>query len=194
MDGVRIFNVAISLEVDVKDFSRYVDNLMFCLSKGLSCPIGSIVVGSQEFIDRVRKTRKILGGGMRLAGVIAAPGIIALEKMIERWKEDHRNVKLLAEKLNRMDEISVNLETVQTNIVHLNVNGLRVTSKKFVLKLKEKSVLSLTRGRSMVRMVAHRGIEKERIEKTISMCERVVNDMIYIKRERIRVLKGLYVE
>ena len=130
---------------------------------------------------------------MRQAGVIAAPEIIALEKMIERLKEDHKNAKLLAEKLNRMDEISFNLENVQTNKVHLNVNGLRVTSKKFVLKLKENSVLALTRGRSMARMVTHRGIEKEHIEKTISMCERAVNDK-YIKRERIRVLKGLYVE
>lgn len=94
--------------------------------------------------------------------------------MIERLKEDHRNAKLLVERLNRIDGISVNLETGQINIVHLNISGLKVTSKKFVLKLKEHNVLALTRNRSMVRMVTHRGIEKEHIEKTISMCERVV--------------------
>ena len=146
MDGARIFNAAISLEVDVKDFSRYVDNLMFCLSKGLSCPIGSIVVGSQEFIDRVRKTRKILGGGMCQAGVIAAPGIIALEKMIERWKEDHRNVKLLAEKLNRMDEISVNLETVQTNIAQFKCKRSEGYIQKVRFKVKGKKCTLINQG------------------------------------------------
>jgi len=177
MDGARIFNAAVAMKIDVKEFTRYVDNLMFCLSKGLSCPIGSIVVGSQEFIERARKIRKILGGGMRQAGIIAAPGIIALEKMIDRLEEDHRNARLLAERLAKVNGISLDLKTVQTNIVHFHVSGLGVTSDLFVSKLKEKSVLALTRDKNTIRMVTHRGIEKEHIEKTLNTIEKVVNEM-----------------
>jgi threonine aldolase len=88
MDGARVFNSAVALRVDVKEFTRHVDNLMFCLSKGLSCPVGSVVVGTKEFIEKARKVRKVLGGGMRQAGILAAPGIIALEKMIPRTDND----------------------------------------------------------------------------------------------------------
>jgi threonine aldolase len=177
MDGARIFNAAVAIGVDVKEFTKYVDNLMFCLSKGLCCPIGSVVVGTQEFIDRARKIRKLLGGGMRQAGVIAAPGIIALKKMINRLEEDHRNARLLAERLVRIDGISVDLETVQTNIVNVDVGGLRITSIQFVLKLEKKGVLTLPRDRSKVRMVTHRGIEKEHIERTLTISENVVNEI-----------------
>ena len=176
MDGARIFNAAVALKTDVKQFTRHVDNLMFCLSKGLSCPVGSLVVGSQEFIDRARKTRKILGGGMRQAGIIAAPGTIALEKMIDRLEEDHRNARLLAEGLVKMDGISVDLRTVQTNIVHLDVSGLRITSEEFVSRLKAHGVLALTRDKTKVRMVTHRGIEKEHIEKTLNIAEDISGD------------------
>lgn len=177
MDGARIFNAAVAMGVDVKKFTKYVDNLMFCLSKGLCCPIGSIVVGCQEFIDRARKTRKILGGGMRQAGVIAAPGIIALEEMIERLEEDHRNARLLAEGLAKIDGISVNLETVQTNMVHFDVRGLDVTADQFVLRLKENGVLALTRDTSRLRMVTHRGIDKVQIEKALTISERVAKEI-----------------
>lgn len=173
MDGARIFNAAVAMKVDVKEFTRHVDNLMFCLSKGLSCPIGSIVVGSQEFIERARKTRKILGGGMRQAGVIAAPGIIALEKMINRLEDDHRNARLLAEGLAKIKGISINLETVQTNIVHFDVSGLGVTSDQFISELRGYNILALTRDKNRVRMVTHRGIEKEHIEKTLNAVESV---------------------
>ena len=95
------------------------DNLMFCLSKGLSCPVGSVVVGSSEFIEKARKVRKVLGGGMRQAGIIAAPGIVALEKMIDRLEEDHRNAKRLAEGLSKVDGVRVDLDRVDTNMVRL---------------------------------------------------------------------------
>ncbi|MFQ6095382.1 MAG: threonine aldolase family protein [Candidatus Bathyarchaeia archaeon] len=177
MDGARIFNAAVAMKIDVKEFTKHVDNLMFCLSKGLSCPIGSVVVGSQEFIDRARKTRKILGGGMRQAGIIAAPGIIALEKMINRLEEDHRNAKLLAEGLAKTDGISVDLRTVQTNIVHLDVDGLGMTSEEFISRLKAHGILALTRDKTKVRMVTHRGIEREHIEKTLNIIEDIVRDI-----------------
>jgi len=177
MDGARIFNAAVAMRVDVKDFTKYVDNMMFCLSKGLSCPIGSIIVGDQYFVERARKIRKILGGGMRQAGIIAAPGIIALEKMIDRLEEDHRNARLLAEGLTRLNGILVNLNIVQTNIVHVDVSGLGATSNQFASKLREHGLLALTRDGNVVRMVTHRGIEKEHIDKAINVIEGVVNEI-----------------
>ncbi len=177
MDGARIFNAAIALNVDVKELTRHVDSVMFCLSKGLSCPIGSVVAGNQEFIERARKWRKMLGGGMRQAGIIAAPGIIALEKMINRLKDDHRNARILAEKLAKTDGISINLETVQTNIVVFDVRNLEVTATQFTQKLREHGVKSLPRSETAIRMVTHRGIEKEDIEYAIESIDKVVNSL-----------------
>jgi threonine aldolase len=199
MDGARIFNAAIALKVDVKNFTKHVDNLMFCLSKGLSCPIGSIIVGTDEFIEKARKNRKILGGGMRQAGVIAAPGIVALEKMIDRLEEDHKNAKALAKGLTQIDGITIDLNKVQTNIIHFGVseslgtcdqfvsklteNGvlafteLRGTSNHLVSKLTEKEGLTLPRDTKRIRMVTHRGIEKEDIDKTLNIIESIVKEL-----------------
>lgn len=177
MDGARIFNAAVAMETDVKEFTKHVDNLMFCLSKGLSCPVGSIVAGDQEFIDRARKIRKILGGGMRKAGIVAAPGIIALQTMIDRLKEDHKHARLLAEKLAGINGISVNLRNVQTNIIFADVSGLGITTSQFVSKLEEKGLLVLAMDRHNVRIVTHRGIEKEHIEKALNVIESVISQI-----------------
>jgi len=179
MDGARIFNAAVALKVDVKEFTKHVDNLMFCLSKGLSCPVGSVVVGTREFIDKARKFRKVLGGGMRQAGVIAAPGIIALEKMIDRLEEDHRNAKRLAEGLAKIEGISVNLECVQTNMVLFDIIGLGVADELFISKLKENGVLALTNAKNKVRMVTHRGIEREHIERAIIAVGNVADEVCF---------------
>jgi threonine aldolase len=180
MDGARIFNAAVALKVDVTEFTRHVDNLMFCLSKGLSCPVGSVVVGSREFIDKARKMRKVLGGGMRQAGIIAAPGIIALEKMIDRLEEDHRNARRLAEGIAKIEGIAVNMERVQTNMVLYDISGLGVADELFLSKLKEKGVLALTSAKNKVRMVTHRGIEKEHIGKAIAAVENVANELAQV--------------
>jgi threonine aldolase len=177
MDGARVFNAAVALKVDVKEFTRHVDNLMFCLSKGLSCPVGSVVVGSREFIDRARKVRKVLGGGMRQAGIIAAPGIIALEKMIDRLEEDHRNARRLAVGIAKIEGISVNLDVVQTNMVLFDVSGLGVADELFLSELKENGVLALMNAKNKVRMVTHRGIEEEHVEKAITAIENVANEL-----------------
>jgi len=173
MDGARIFNAAVALKTDVKNLTKYVDNMMFCLSKGLSCPIGSIVVGDRKFVERARKIRKMLGGGMRQAGVIAAPGIIALEKMVARLEEDHRNARLLAEGLAKIHGICIDMGLVQTNIVKFDVSGLGISSDTFVSMLSERGVLSLPFSKKDIRMVTHRGIEKEHIEKALAMVEDV---------------------
>jgi len=152
-----------------------VDSLMFCLSKGLSAPIGSLVVGDREFVDRARRYRKMLGGGMRQAGVIAAPGIIAIEKMVDRLKDDHANAKLLATGLSKIQGVSLDLSHVQTNIVLYDVSGLGVTAKEWVAKMSEHGVKAGAVEGGGVRMVTHRGIEKDDIEYTLDVAEKVAN-------------------
>jgi threonine aldolase len=150
---------------------------MFCLSKGLSAPVGSLVVGDAEFIDKARRYRKMLGGGMRQAGIIAAPGIIALEKMVDRLEEDHRNAKLLAEGLSKIDGIKIDLRTVQTNIVVFSVEDLGLTSSRFVEMLSERGVKSVEFGGTLVRMVTHRGISSRDIEYALSVVKGLVEDL-----------------
>jgi threonine aldolase len=173
MDGARIFNAAVALNLNVKDFTKHVDNLMFCLSKGLSCPVGSLVVGSRDFIDRARKTRKILGGGMRQAGIIAAPGIVALQSMIERLREDHENARLLAEKLSRINGIIIDMRNVQTNMVTFDLDP-SIDCSSLILKLKETGILVLATSKNRIRIVTHRGIEREHIEKTAASIEAIL--------------------
>jgi threonine aldolase len=177
MDGARIFNAAVALKMDIKEFTRHVDSMMFCLSKGLSCPIGSVVVGTEEFIAKARKVRKIVGGGMRQAGIIAAPGIIALEKMTDRLEDDHRNARLLAEGLAKIDRVNIDLRAVQTNIVMFDVDGIGVEGALFIQKLKEHGVLALNLGKTRIRMVTHRGIEKEHIEEALAAAEVITKEL-----------------
>ena len=177
LDGARIFNASVALKVDVKEYTEHVDNLMFCLSKGLCCPVGSLLVGTGEFIKRCRKLRKVLGGGMRQAGIIAAPGIVALESMIERLRDDHTNARRLAEGMAKIEGIHVDLSRVQTNIVCFNIDGLGVTADFFISKLKEESILALPLTETKVRMVTHREIEKEQVEKAIAAIESISNQL-----------------
>jgi len=174
MDGARIFNAAIALRIDVKEFTKHVDNLMFCLSKGLSCPVGSIIVGNRDFINKARKNRKILGGGMRQAGIIAAPGIIALEKMIDRLKVDHDNAKFLAEKLVKIRGVNIDSKNVQTNMVTFDLDP-SIDCNAFLQRLKENGILALAQARNRVRIVTHRGIEREHVEITAASIDRILN-------------------
>ncbi|MBS7640544.1 MAG: low-specificity L-threonine aldolase [Candidatus Bathyarchaeia archaeon] len=177
MDGARIFNAAVALKVDVREFTRHVDNLMFSLSKGLCCPVGSVIVGDSDFIERARKIRKMLGGGMRKAGIIAAPGIIALEKMIDRLEEDHVNAKVLAKGVAGIEGLHVDLGRVQTNIVLVDVSGLGVNSNIFIAKLKERGLLVSYHSRNIVRMVTHYGITREDIERALTIIEDAVREI-----------------
>jgi threonine aldolase len=177
MDGARIFNAAIALKTDVKELARDVDNLMFCLSKGLCCPVGSLLVGTAEFIEKARKVRKVLGGGMRQAGIIAAPGIIALESMVDRLSEDHRNARLLAEGIHKNEKLEIDLSRVQTNIVCFDISGLGITIDLFISKLRKKGILALAMNKDNVRMVTHNGIEREHVEKTIEAINDVTSEV-----------------
>ena len=167
LDGARIFNAAVALNTRVSNFKC--DAMMFCLSKGLSAPIGSMICGDHEFIERAKKFRKILGGGMRQAGIMAACGIVALEKMIDRLADDHANAKILAEELNAIGGIGVNVDNVQTNMIYFDVGGLGFNSDNFLAEMKKSGVLFSKREGSIVRAVTHRGIKREDVMTAVEM-------------------------
>jgi threonine aldolase len=166
LDGARVFNAALALGVSVAELTRGFDTVMFCLSKGLCAPVGSMLVGSREVIDRARVYRKALGGGMRQAGVLAAAGLIALEEMPARLGEDHANAKLLARCMAGMSGISIDAELVQTNIVILDLlPDLGLNADELVSRLKARGLLSSTVGPRAVRFVTHRDVSREDCER-----------------------------
>ena len=175
LDGARIFNAAIALDIEPALLTKNVDSVMFCLSKGLSAPVGSILAGSKEFIQRARKNRKMLGGGMRQAGILAAAGIIAIENMVERLEEDHKNARILGEGLADIGGINVDLETIQTNMVNIDLNKSGMDTYKFLPKLAEHNILGSPRPPNKVRLVTHYGISEEDIYATIKAIKEIVN-------------------
>jgi len=177
LDGARLFNVAVALNIEPALLVKNVDSVMFCLSKGLSAPVGSILSGSKEFIQKARKYRKMLGGGMRQAGILAAAGIISLEKMVKRLEEDHKNARILAEGLNEIEGIKVDLETVQTNMVYFDVEKLvkelNINTDQFLEKLVDEygirgGVETPIQDPTEIRFVTHYGISEEDIYTTIN--------------------------
>lgn len=174
MDGARIFNAAIALGVDVKEITRYADSLQFCLSKGLSAPVGSIVAGTKEHVRRVRRIRKMLGGGMRQVGILAAPAIIALESMIDRLKVDHFNAKKLAEGLEKIPGLKLDAKDIQTNIVIFEVIDSRFTWKLFLDECEKQGLVFSEMGYGRIRAVTHRHITEDDINKTIELIRRLM--------------------
>lgn len=169
LDGSRIFNAAHFLQVDVSEITSKVDSLMFCLSKGLSAPVGSMLCGTNEFIEKSRKIRKLVGGGMRQAGVIAAPAIVALNTMIERLKDDNKNAKDLAKGLSSIPGIKIDLDKVHTNILIFDISDLKVTSKEFRDKLYNNYKIRLSiHSPNTLRMVTHRHIDEKDVDYVIS--------------------------
>jgi threonine aldolase len=159
LDGARIFNAATALGVNVKTLTRGFDTVMFCLSKGLGAPVGSMLVGSAELMLRARIYRKALGGGMRQAGVLAAAGLIALETMPARLHEDHANARLLAEALSHMEGVSIDLDAVETNIVIFRVSeGLLPAD--LVARMKARGVLASAVGADAIRLVTHYDVSR----------------------------------
>jgi threonine aldolase len=159
-DGARIFNASVALGVDVTDLTQYTDTIQVCLSKGLSAPVGSLVVGPEDIMQRARKYRKMLGGGMRQVGIIAAPGLIALTEMVDRLEEDHRTAKLLAEGLSNLG-INV-LNDVQTNMVYIDFSPIGWTSENWINACADIGWKSRGSG-TTARLVTHYGIEEEDI-------------------------------
>jgi threonine aldolase len=164
LDGARIFNAAVALDLDVKELARHVDSVSFCLSKGLSAPVGSVICGSREFIAEARRNRKVLGGGMRQCGIIAAAGITALEQMIDRLAEDHANARRLAEGIARIRGLSIELSRIQTNIVYFDLVSGELTAEELVTRLNDKGIKVLQVGPTRLRAVTHHGIIAEDID------------------------------
>ena len=169
VDGARIFNAAVALGIGPAALARNADTLTFCLSKGLSAPVGSVLVGSAAVISEARRYRKMVGGGMRQAGVLAAAGLIALRDGVERLAEDHRRARRLAEGLANVPGVQLDLTTVQTNIVRFDVGGLGHTTASFAEALRARGVrVSGGAGPSGVRMVAHRHIDDAAVDEALT--------------------------
>ncbi|MBC7233206.1 MAG: low-specificity L-threonine aldolase [Chloroflexi bacterium] len=174
LDGARIFNAAIALGVEARELAAPVDSVMFCLSKGLSCPVGSLLCGSAEFIERARRMRKMVGGGMRQAGVLAAAGIVALEQMVDRLEEDHENARILAQGIAEIPGLGLDPKTVRTNIVFFDFLDRRMTVEQFIAALQKEGVLILALGPNRLRAVTHYGIERADIERALQVMRRVM--------------------
>lgn len=173
LDGARIFNASVALGVPVAELTSGFSSVMFCLSKGLCAPVGSMLVGSRKFVERARAVRKMLGGGMRQAGVLAAAGLIALEEMPKRLGDDHANAKLLAERLAEIKLVEIDLATVQTNIVIFKVCG--VTDVVPILaKLKQRGVLAGTGAADQIRFVTHNDVDRAACEKAAMIASEVL--------------------
>jgi threonine aldolase len=167
LDGARIFNAAIRHGVRAADYAAHVDSVMFCLSKGLSCPLGSVVVGSKTFIAEADLWRKRLGGGMRQAGIIAACGIVALDKMIDRLAQDHDTAQILARGLNEIPGFRVDLESVETNMVYVDHSPSGLSTDEVLSRLKRVGVLASGRPPHHVRLVTHCQCDQAMVEEAV---------------------------
>ena len=183
VDGARIFNAAVALRTSVSVLVHDVDSVMFCLSKGLAAPVGSMVVGTKEFIRRAHRTRKLLGGGMRQAGIIAAAGIVALEGMVERLEEDHEHAKQFAQGLADYPQIAIDADAVATDIVMFSLRNPQNQpttlgeTEDFLSRAQQRGVLMGHMGGGKIRAVTHYGIEQQDITKALTEIRRVLIEM-----------------
>ena len=168
LDGARLFNAALCLGVEASDLAGYADSVMFCLSKGLCGPIGSILAGSREFIDKALYKRKIMGGGMRQAGVLGAAGLIALEQMTGRLIEDHHNARLLGEKMNRLPGVAVNLNDIHINMVFAQIKK-RIEPEKMVSFFKNQHIIINPPDKGIIRFVLHNDVKGSDIDRIVEV-------------------------
>jgi len=174
VDGARMFNSAVAQGVEPRVLAQDADSVQFCLSKGLSCPFGSVVVGKKDFIKEARYARQMLGGGMRQGGIMAAAGIVALQTMVDRLGEDHANARLLAERLHDLG-FKIDMESVQTNMVFVDGAPAAMTMDTWVAALRERGYVMNTPAKSgRMRMVTHYGIEREDILAFLAATEAIV--------------------
>lgn len=168
IDGARIFNAAVALRIEAKDLTLGADSVSVCLSKGLSAPVGSLVCGTRDFIAEARRNRKILGGGMRQAGIVAAAGITALEQMVDLLEEDHDNARHLAEGISRIKGLHIDLSKIQTNIIYFSLLTDGITGDEFLDQLSARGVKTFQTGPGVFRMVTHYGIDENDIDTAIA--------------------------
>jgi threonine aldolase len=175
LDGARIFNAAAALKVNVKELTCFADSVSFCLSKGLSAPVGSVICGTKWFVAEARRNRKVLGGGMRQCGIIAAAGITALEEMTDRIADDHANAQRLAQGIAHIPGLSIEPEKVQTNIVYFDLVSQQIKAEELVSQLDKKGIKILKLGPSRFRAVTHYGISAEDIDLTLTALGEIMN-------------------
>ncbi len=173
LDGARVFNASVALEVPARDLVADVDDVSFCLSKGLSAPVGSVLCGSQEFVEQARKWRKMLGGGMRQAGVIAAAGVVAMETMVERLAEDHSNASRLASGLSQVPGIRLDPESFHTNIVFMELEPKLGSVPEFISRLNQNGLKVSYPGGRRIRLVTHRHITPGDVDQAIDIVAQV---------------------
>ena len=177
LDGARIFNAAEALGVDVREISAQADSVQFCFSKGLSAPVGSMICGSAEFIAEARRTRKIVGGGLRQGGVIAAAALVAIEQMVDRLSEDHENAQILARGLAEIDKISVDPDAVQTNIIMIDVLHPTTDAQSVSEALALEGVKISAVSQKRLRAVTHYGISGQDVKEAISAAQKVMKSI-----------------
>jgi threonine aldolase len=173
LDGARIFNAATALGESIAALSRHADSVMFCLSKGLGAPVGSLLLGKQEFIAEARVWRKRLGGGMRQVGVLAAAGLVALENPVLQLYEDHANARRLAEGVAQITGVGINLNHVKTNIVVFDLKHTRHTPAALCAQLKQRGILAIGFG-AAVRLVTHCDVTRQDVEKTVQALNEIL--------------------
>ena len=173
IDGARLFNAAVALGVAPAKIAAYADSVCFCVSKGLSAPVGSLLCGPSAFIDRARHFRRMLGGSMRQSGVVAAAGIVALEAMVERLQDDHSNARRLAEVFQAIDSSMVDASGIETNIVRVDISASARSAQQWVKDLAAEGVATSEYGRSQLRFVTHRHIGASEVEQAVAAMRRV---------------------
>jgi threonine aldolase len=177
LDGARIFNAALALETTPKEIAKVADTVSFCLSKGLGCPVGSLLCGSREFIAGAHRTRKVLGGGMRQAGIIAAAGIVALTSMVDRLAEDHQNARALAQGFGLIAGLNVRPVANRTNMVVFEVDGDAGSARRFASAMKQRDVLISPRDATSFRAVTHYGISRADVDRAVAAAAQAAGEV-----------------
>lgn len=175
LDGARIFNAAVATGIPVAEFARWTDSVMFCVSKSLAAPIGSLLAGNRDFIQQARRFRRLLGGGMRQAGVIAAAGIVAIETMVDRLREDHDNARLLADGLAQIEGIEIDLKRVQTNIVIFAVKHPTIDTSRLTQRLRGERILVNQISEHTIRCLTHKDVSQEDILLALNTIRKIMN-------------------
>ena len=175
IDGARIFNASIALKTSLKELGKFADSISCCLSKGLGAPAGSLIVANEKFIDRARKLRKALGGGMRQVGVLASCGQFAIDNMIERLQTDHDNAQSLATELSLINQIDIDLNKIHTNLIFFHLNTSKITDEKFIKELLNYEIKIDYKGNHRFRMVTHCNFDESNISKIIKTIKKILN-------------------
>ncbi len=176
LDGARLFNASVALGVDAKELTQYCDSVMVCLSKGLCAPVGSVLCGSKEFIEKARRNRQLLGGGMRQAGFVAACGIIALDKMVDRLRDDHENAKYMAQRLDKMKGVKVLMDNVDVNMVFFKLNKSKEFIHSLPGKMLEHGIKMAGEEGGLLRFITNNDVSRADVVRVCDVFEKILKE------------------